>query len=283
MKHAYSLAHLSAMALPPVDLIDVAARTGYEYVGLRLSRVTDAEPLYPLITSRSAMAAVKAKLADTGVRVWDIELARMDPMHEPEDYYAMLDATAELGARHVICQLPDPDRARAHERFARLCQRAATLGLTLNLEFPWWTETGSLATAAAVLEAAQQPNAGVLVDMLHFYRSRSSLTHLASLPRQWFNYVHLCDGLAAMPANMNATLFEARSARLAPTEGEFRVKNILAQMPPSMTYVLEIPNDAVCTDIGFEGWARHILQAAKRGLDTDTPTPTPTEILETLS
>ncbi len=280
MKHAYSLAHLSAMALPPVDLIDVAARSGYEYVGLRLSRVTDAEPLYPLITQREAMAATKAKLADTGVRVWDVELARMDPTHAPQDYYAMLDATAELGAKHVICQLPDPDRARAHERFARLCERAATLGITLNLEFPWWTETGNLATAAAVLDAAQQPNAGVLVDMLHFYRSRSSLQHLASLPRHWFNYAHVCDGYAAMPGDMNATLFEARSARLAPTEGEFCVKDILAAMPAEMTYVLEIPNDAHCAAFGFESWARHILQAAKRGLDLE-PLPQPTTHLET--
>lgn len=280
MKHQYSLAHLSAMALPPVDLIDVAARAGYDFVGLRLSRVTDAEPLYPLITNRQAMAATKAKLADTGVRVWDIELARMDPSHEPEDYYAMLDATAELGARHVICQLPDPDRARAHARFARLCERAATLGLTLNLEFPWWTETGNLATAAAVLEAAQQPNAGLLVDMLHFYRSHSSLQHLAGLPRNWFNYAHVCDGLAAMPADLDATLFEARSARLAPTEGEFGVKEILAAMPADMVYVLEIPNDAHCAAFGFESWARHILAAARLGLDAD-PLSQSNELLET--
>ena len=82
MKHEYSLAHLTAMALPPVDLIEVAAKTGYDYVGLRLSRVTDAEPLYPLITSKTAMAATKARLAATGIKVWDVELARMDPAHD---------------------------------------------------------------------------------------------------------------------------------------------------------------------------------------------------------
>ena len=58
MKHKYSLAHLTAIALPPADLIEVAYRTGYDYVGLRLSRVTDAEPLYPIIHSAAAMAPV---------------------------------------------------------------------------------------------------------------------------------------------------------------------------------------------------------------------------------
>lgn len=280
MKHLYSLAHLSAISLPPVDLIEVAARTGYDYVGLRLTRVTDTEPLYPIITSAAAMQATKAALAQTGVRVWDVELARMDPAHSPEMYQPLLEATAELGARHIIAQLPDPDRARAHDRFAHLCELAAPLGITVNLEFPWWTDTGNLATASAVLEAAQAPNAGMLVDMLHFVRSRSSLADLAALPRQWFNYAHLCDGLAAMPADLQQTLFEARSCRLAPGEGDFGVKDILAAMPQDLTYVLEIPNDPVCAEIGFEGWARHILQTAQQHLDTD-PAPKTTTCQET--
>ncbi|MBK9444279.1 MAG: sugar phosphate isomerase/epimerase [Comamonadaceae bacterium] len=280
MKHLYSLAHLSAISLPPVDLIEVAARTGYEYVGLRLTRVTDTEPLYPIIASSTAMRATKAALAQTGVRVWDVELARMDPTHTPEMYLPLLEATAELGARHIIAQLPDPDRARAHDRFARLCELAAPLGITVNLEFPWWTETGKLVTATAVLEATQAPNAGLLIDMLHFYRSHSSLQALAALPRQWFNYAHLCDGPAAMPADLDATLFEARCHRLAPGEGQFDVKSILTAMPQDMTYVLEIPNDPVCAEIGFEGWARHILDAAKHHLDTE-PSPQTKTPLET--
>ena len=48
-----------------------------------------------------------------------------------------------------------------------------------------------------------------------------------------------------------------------------RAPNILAAMPQDMTYVLEIPNDPVCAEIGFEGWARHILQTAQQHLDTD--------------
>lgn len=274
---AYSLAHLSAISLPPVDLIEVAARTGYSHVGLRLNRVTEAEPLYPIAHSREAMAAARAALDATGVRVWDVELARMDPRVEPEQHFALLEATAELGARHVIAQLPDPDRARAHHRFARLCERAATLGLRVHLEFPWWTETGNLTTALDVLQATRQPNAGILVDMLHFFRSKSSLAQLASLPREWFEYAHVCDGPAAHPVDRAATLFEARSARLAPTEGEFGVKDILAAMPADMTYALEIPNDPRCAEIGFEAWARHILQVARRRLETPSLTPEPLE------
>lgn len=267
MKHDYSLAHLSALVLPPVDLIDVAARTGYDYVSLRLNQVTAQDPLYPLIASKSAMAATKAKLADTGLRVWDVELARMDPSHDAHSYLPMLEATAELGAHHVICQLPDPDRERAHTRFAQLCDLARPLDISISLEFPWWTETGNLDAAAAVLRAVNRPNAGILVDMLHFARSGSSRESLKALPREWFKFAHVCDGLAAHPQDMAATLHEARSARLFPGDGEFGVKEILACLPDPIPYALEIPGNALAFEVGYLEYARRALQSAKRHLD----------------
>lgn len=267
MKHEYSLAHLTAMALPPVALIDVAAKTGYTYVGLRLSRVTPEEPLYALITDKAEMRATKAKLSETGIKVWDIELARMDPANSAESYFPMLEATAELGARHVICQLPDPDRARAHDRFGTLCDYAKKLNLTVSLEFPWWTETGNLETATTVLNTVQRSNAGLLIDMLHFFRSNSSLDELKKLPREWFHFAHVCDGPLTIGSDLGSILHEARSDRLFPGDGAFGVKDILACLPDAITYTLEIPGDALAAEIGFEAYARRALQTAQKNLD----------------
>jgi sugar phosphate isomerase/epimerase len=267
MKHEYSLAHLTAMALPPVDLIEVAAKTGYTYVGLRLSRVTPQEPLYPLITSKVAMAATKAKLASTGIKVWDVELARMDPSLDPQSFFPMLDATAELGAKHVICQLPDPNRERAHERFATLCDYAKPLGITVSLEFPWWTETGNLETATTVLNTVNRSNAGMLIDMLHFFRSNSSHEALKALPREWFHFAHVCDGPLTISPDMDSILHEARSHRYFPGDGAFGVKDILVCLPDPITYTLEIPGDDLVAEIGFEEYARRALQTAQKNLD----------------
>jgi sugar phosphate isomerase/epimerase len=267
MKHEYSLAHLTAMALPPVDLIEVASRTGYTYVGLRLSRVTPQEPLYPLITSKVAMAATKARLAATGVRVWDVELARMDPELDAPSFFPMLDATAELGARHVICQLPDANRERANARFATLCDYAKPLGITVDLEFPWWTETGNLEVAATVLNAVKRDNAAMLIDMLHFFRSKSSLEVLKELPRSWFQFAHVCDGPLAIAPGIDSILHEARSDRYFPGDGAFGVKEILACLPEAIPYALEIPGDALVAEIGFEEYARRALLAAQKHLD----------------
>ena len=52
MTREYSLAHLTVLSLTPPQLVDVAARTGYDGVGVRMTRVTPDEVLYPLATDR---------------------------------------------------------------------------------------------------------------------------------------------------------------------------------------------------------------------------------------
>ena len=61
MTHDYSLAHLTALSLTPPQLIDVAARTGYRYVGLRMTRVTPDEVLYDLGRDRALMRLARAR------------------------------------------------------------------------------------------------------------------------------------------------------------------------------------------------------------------------------
>ena len=102
MKYEFSLAHLSALSLPPPQLVEVAARAGYRHVGLRLNRVTPNEPLYALADDKALMRETKARLADTGVTVLDIELARMGPDSDARSYLPILEAGAELGAAHVL-------------------------------------------------------------------------------------------------------------------------------------------------------------------------------------
>jgi sugar phosphate isomerase/epimerase len=191
----------------------------------------------------------------------------MDPSLDAESFFPMLDATAELGAKHVICQLPDPNRERAHERFATLCDYAKPLGITISLEFPWWTETGNLETATTVLNTVKRSNAGMLIDMLHFFRSNSSHEALKALPREWFHFAHVCDGPLAIGSDMDSILHEARSHRYFPGDGAFGVKEILACLPDPITYTLEIPGDDLAAEIGFEEYARRALQTAQKNLD----------------
>ena len=267
MKHDYSLAHLTVLSLTPPQVVDVAARTGYRYVGLRMTRVTPDEVLYDLARDKALMRETKARLAATGVVVNDGELFRMDPKLEPEDFIPELEATAELGAQHVIAQLPDPDRERATDRFARLCDLAKPLGIFVSLEFPHWTETGNLAAAARVVRAVDRTNAGILVDMLHFGRSDSTVAELAKLPREWFRFAHVCDAAKEVPPTMAGIIHTARDERQFPGEGGIDVRGILACLPQNIPYALEIPRVALTKAVGPEEVARLALLVARSHLD----------------
>lgn len=267
MKHEFSLAHLTVLSLAPPQLVDVAARTGYEYVGLRMTRVTPDEVLYPLSTDRALRKETKARLADTGIRVLDVELLRMDPKLDADHFLPCLEAGADLGAHHAIAQLPDPDRERATKRFARLCDLAKPLGIFVSLEFPHWTETGNLTEAARVVRAVNRSNAGILVDMLHFGRSNSSVDDLAVLPREWFRFAHVCDAAKELPPTMAGIIRTARDERLFPGEGGIEVREILARMPQEIPYALEIPKVAMTKAVGPEAVARLALIVAKSHLD----------------
>jgi sugar phosphate isomerase/epimerase len=267
MSHEYSLAHLTVLALAPLEMIDVAADAGYRYVGLRLNRVTPAEVLYPLITDKALLRETKARLSATGIRVLDVELARMDPANDPWSCVPLLETAAELGARHVITQLPDPDRDRATERFATICELAAPLGLGIDLEFPSWTETPDLSEAARVLRVVDQSNAGILVDLLHFDRSGSSLEELRSLPRRWFRFAHVCDAPAERPTTKEGLIHTARAERLFPGDGGIDVRGILSCMPQGIPYALEIPGDTLVGRIGLREYARRALRRAQEHLD----------------
>jgi sugar phosphate isomerase/epimerase len=266
MKQDYSLAHLSALGLSPPELIQAAAAAGYRYVGLRLTRVTPDEPHFPLASDRALMRETRASLAGTGIEVLDIELARLGPESEPEKFRPILEAGAELGARHVIGQLPDPERARKIERFGTLCDLARPLGLTVDLEFPSWTETPHLAEAAHVVRAVNRPNAGILVDLLHFARSGSSVEELERLPRAWFRYAHVCDAPPEVPATREGLIRTARSERLFPGEGGIDVRGILSALPAGIPYALEIPRATLSALVGESECVRLALMAARKHL-----------------
>ena len=265
MAFEFSLAHLTVLQCSPLEMIAIASKTGYPYVSLRMTAVTAHEKIHPLMDDGAMMKETKKRLADTGIRVHDIELVRLDPDTEPEAYLSFLEAGGELGARAVIAQLPDPERGRATERFARLCDLAKPFGLTVDLEFLPWTDTRDLRAAAAVIDAVDKPNAGLLVDTLHFDRSRSSLEDLRNLPREWFHFVHLCDAPKEIPTATEAIIHTARADRYLPGEGGLNLRAILACIP-TLIYSLEIPNEVLMKELGPEEYARRAIRAAERYL-----------------
>jgi sugar phosphate isomerase/epimerase len=274
MAPTFSLAHLTVLGTTPLELIEIAADAGYDYASIRTTAVAPGERITPIAGDPDMVRRVTRRLADTGLRVLDVELARLRPEDEPDQYVGVFEAAAAVGARHVIGQLPDPDRARAIDRFGRLCDLALDFGLTVDLEFPSWTETGDLATAAAIVEAAGRANAGVLIDALHLFRSGASPDDLPSLPRDWLRFVQLCDAPAAAPPTVEGVVHAARAARSLPGYGGLPLADMLAHLP-AVPYSLEVPNDVLRREMGTRPYARLVLAAAREVVaDHDLPAVT---------
>jgi sugar phosphate isomerase/epimerase len=258
-----SLAHLTAINLPPPDLIGVAAQAGFDAVGLRLIRVTDTSPGYPLMDDPALMRATRAALNDTGLRVHDIEFVRITPEIDIPALDPFLDTGAALGAAEVIAAPYDPDLSRLADRLALLAERAAARGLGVSLEFFPWTDVPDLATALKVAQRAG-PSVGVLPDALHFDRSGGDPAMLARVPPGRVRFAHLCDAPVHPPYATDDLLHTARAERLPPGEGQIDLAALLAALPPGLPLGLEVPMTALQHARGAEAVVRRVMAATRR-------------------
>jgi sugar phosphate isomerase/epimerase len=252
----------------------IAGRAGYDFVSLRpIYMGLAGEPNFDLSANPQLLRQTKAALASTGLRVHDVELARVADGTDPKKYLPELEVGAELGAKHVISSIWTNDRVFAAECFDQLCDIAKPLGLTINLEFVTFASVKTLREAVEVLKASRRTNCGLLVDMLHFSRSRVPLADLDAVPRNWFNFVHLCDAVAEIPTTTEELTRQAREERLYPGEGAIDIGSILKRIPP-VTYSIEAPHLARSKEIGFTEHAFRCLQAGKKYVSAHPATAT---------
>lgn len=267
----FSLAYLTLLGTPPRRMIQIAAEAGYDFVSLRLAPVTPDEQRFPFTTDSSLVADVNRALDEYGLSVLDVELVRTDPGTNIADFVGFAEVAAELGARHIITQIPEPDRGRAVESFAEVCELAESHDMTADLEFIPWSPSADLDIAAEIVTAAARPNGGVLIDTLHFDRSKSSIDHLTGMPRDLFNFVQLCDAQAQLSDSEEDLIRVARSDRQPPGDGAIDLGSIVAALP-RVPYALEVPNDDMRQELGDLRYAHLVLEAARsflESLDTD--------------
>ncbi|MFD1342294.1 sugar phosphate isomerase/epimerase family protein [Litorisediminicola beolgyonensis] len=263
MTRRLSLAHLTAINLPPPALIEAAARAGFDAVGLRLIRVTDTSPGYPLMDDRAALRATKAALGSTGIAVSDIEFVKITPEIDLAALEGFLDAGAELGAREVISAPYDPDLPRLADRLGQLSEMASERDLGLSLEFFPWTVVPDLTTALRIATEAG-PGLGILVDALHFDRSGSALEELRALPRDRLRMAHLCDAPVHAAYSTEMLLDAARAERLPPGDGQIDLPAFLAALPDDLPLGLEVPMTRATAKDGIDAVLSRVMRATRR-------------------
>jgi sugar phosphate isomerase/epimerase len=262
----FSLAHLTLLDVAPAELVGIAAGAGYQKIGVRLLPANPGGAAYPLMQDALALADTLARMRDTGVGVFDLEIIRIGAGFRPSDYLPFFEVGARLGAKAMLVAGDDADEARLTASFAALCEASAPFGLSADLEFMPWTRVPDARTALRIVAGAAQPNGGVLVDALHFARSGSSLADVVAIPRSMLNYAQICDAPAEVPATTEGLIHTARCERLLPGQGGIDLRSLFRALPRDLPISVEIPNDERRAVLGAEAWARQTLAASKATL-----------------
>jgi len=264
MTRPISLAALTVLELTPPEMVTCAFDAGFSHVGIRLLPATPTEPQYDIVGDTQMLREVERRLADTGIKVLDVEIFRIKPDTVVGDYETAIATAARLGASELLVAGNDPDEARLTNTFAAFCDLANSYGLAANLEFMPWTDAKDLTQAARIVQHADRSNAGVLIDPFHLSRSRSCIKDIAGIPPSRLRFMQFCDVPAAIPSTMDAILAEARAERLFPGDGEVDLLGLLRAAPRNIPLSLEVPAHTLALTVGATERARRALAATRR-------------------
>jgi sugar phosphate isomerase/epimerase len=221
------------------ERIRVTAKTGFDV--LTISPFDWLEAMRLGLSSADMMAMA----ADAGIRIDHLDpLARWAPQWMPDniteqiyltflqcdvDDFLRIGEALKVTSMSAIAIYPAGTQIpidQLTEAFAKLCDRAAPLGIRCDLEFiPMWG-LSDLKTAWAIVEGAGRANSGVLFDFYHYTRGAPDDALLETIPAEKISAVQVADANAKI--NPNISLFQdCIFRRVPPGEGAFPVTHLL--------------------------------------------------------
>lgn len=234
-----SLAHLSELDVPPAALLAAAARAGFQSVGFRTHPAVADAFSYPL-RSAEERAEIRSLVRQTGVSVLYVEMISLSETTRPDDHRADIETAAAIGATRLAVAGDSPDFAVVAEKMAGLADLAAPHGIAVDIEFMPFRAVKSFADAVEVVRLAGRPNAHVLLDALHVFRSGTPLATIGNADRRCLGTFQICDAPAiAPPADQLVT--EARTRRLLPGDGGLALEALMAALPADLPLGVEVP------------------------------------------
>jgi len=234
---------ISALGMPPVDYVELAAGMGCRYIGIALEPIVAYSKVYPKWSLRHDIDLRRATLAVMrrhGISIALGEGFLVRPNKEIGDVAADLDLMVELGTRRVNLLSLDTDRSRTLDQCGIFAELASARGLDATLEFLPGTPIDDLSSALAVVRDVHKSNFRLLVDTMRFFRSGFDLIQLSQLDPNLIGHVQLCD--VPLQSKYASYADEARYNRLEPGKGELPLLDFLAALPGKDTiFGLEVP------------------------------------------
>ena len=238
-KRTYYMWSGNVRNLPFPERVKATAQAGFDILTL--------SPFDWLDAMRSGLSTrdMKTMAADAGIRLDHLDpIARWAPEFIPDnitepayltfllcdiDDFLRIGETLEITSMTAICSFPagmEVPLDQLVDGFGKLCDRAAPLGMRVDLEFvPMWG-LRDLNTAWAIVKGADRPNSGLIFDFYHFMRHDPDEALLETIPAGKISAVQVAD--AKLKINPNISLFQdCIFRRELPGQGEFPVTRLL--------------------------------------------------------
>lgn len=268
MAYPLYLAPTTLMDAGPLEVIDVAARAGYDGVGIRLY-ASPHLPFHPVVGNDGLIADIRRALVSSRLKLLDIYTYYLQPDTKLDAFVPSLALGAELGAKYVVVQGADSDVARLQQTFNGFCDIARRLGLVTVIEFVPNRELATLAEALRLVEASKRAGVGICVDPLHLTRSGGTPAQVAAIDRSYFPYIQFSDGVLS-PGEPDVALSRKLGIgrRKLPGEGTVPLKELLRALPRDLPLSVEFPLTQTegATPMPDLDWAKLTLDRTRRFL-----------------
>lgn len=209
------------------DRVEAAANAGFKGMGLVHNGVMDT-------IDKLGYTEMNNILQEHGIKHIELEFL-VDWYHQGDRRRQsdkvrreLLEAARELGARTIkIGPGIGEDTANIElmtQEFILLCQQAAEVGTSIVLEIMPFSNVRTVDVALQIVEGANQPNGGLLLDIWHLSRGGVDFSEIRKVPARFIGSIELndADKYAIEPLWMD-TIHKRR----LPGEGVFDVQSFI--------------------------------------------------------
>jgi sugar phosphate isomerase/epimerase len=208
--------------------VEAASRAGWRGIGVIHEDLT-------ATLEKIDVNTVKHIFDDNGIKHFELEFLvdwyRKGPEREVSDRArrVILDLGAKLGMKNVkiaasVLDQSDPNFARMADDFAKLCQEAAEVGSNVSIEVMPFSIVKTLEDGLAIVQEANQPNGGLLLDIWHIVRGGIDFGEIAKVPSQFIKAIELDDASSISEGSLlEDTVFRRKLCG----EGDFDIPSFI--------------------------------------------------------
>ena len=205
------------------DRMEAAGNAGFKGIGLVHNGMMDT-------VDKIGYPAMKAILEKNGIKHVELEFL-IDWYHTGERRrqsdkvrQELLEAAKALGSRSIkIGPGIGEDTADIDlmvKEFTLLSQQAAEVGANVVLEIMPFSNVRTIETALAIVEGANQPNGGLLLDIWHLQRGGIDFNDISKIPARFIKSIELND---AHKYAIEPLWMDTIHKRVLPGDGTFDV------------------------------------------------------------